>query len=154
MSASFKHERFVWSDAWILLAIIYASRPIPPATLEEIIAAGDYINHSIFTRGELETGLTRLIDAGHVTRDASGFLLAEAVRSFWDSAASQKRFVMDALDAVRIFIGAPEWKHGPLPETDAQQYVTEAAYTGAVEAYQQRTRKYTKLKPKGKKRDI
>jgi hypothetical protein len=34
---------FVWSDAWVLLALLYAAKPAPR---ERIRGAGDYINHS------------------------------------------------------------------------------------------------------------
>jgi hypothetical protein len=50
---------FYNSDAWVLLAIIYASRS-GPATLDKIIAAGDAINVAIFPPNELEGGLGSL----------------------------------------------------------------------------------------------
>ncbi len=41
-------EPFVWSDAWLLLALIPASAD-GPANRAKIIDAGDYINRDIFT---------------------------------------------------------------------------------------------------------
>ncbi|HEY9403916.1 MAG TPA: hypothetical protein VIQ24_14725 [Pyrinomonadaceae bacterium] len=56
---------YVWSDAWLLLATLYASRE-GGATLEQVTAAGDYINHAIFTADELEGGLGRLAAGGFI----------------------------------------------------------------------------------------
>ncbi|HKO41952.1 MAG TPA: hypothetical protein VJU84_01575 [Pyrinomonadaceae bacterium] len=49
------NHRYNWSDAWLLLAIIYAGRD-GDATLLRILAAGDFIEHAIFTPDELESG--------------------------------------------------------------------------------------------------
>jgi hypothetical protein len=121
MRTSARKSEMVWSDAWVLLAIIYAAPPRNPTPLERIIAAGDFIGHAIFSRGELETGLSRRIHGGYVSPSGSRFSPTRVVRSFWNRSASKKRFVLDALDAVASFIGAPPWKPGLLPETTAQR---------------------------------
>lgn len=60
---------FAASDAWILLAIVYASHR-RAADLTRIIAAADFINHAILTYPELRNGLRRLQVVGliHVHR--------------------------------------------------------------------------------------
>ena len=132
------HPQTLWSDAWILLAIIYASRSRKAAPLSNIIASGDYINHAILTRGELETGLARLINAGYVVQNELGFVPTKTVASFWASSASKESRVTEALNSVCSFIGASEWKPEPLPETTSELYVPDAAYRKAVETYLQR----------------
>ena len=53
------------SDAWLLLSIAVSSGNRPVA-LHKVIAAGDGINHAIFTEDELLGGLQRLVDGGWI----------------------------------------------------------------------------------------
>jgi hypothetical protein len=140
--------KFLHSDSWLLIAVIYASQDASVATLTEIIAAADYINHAIMTRGELETGFARLIRAGYVKQTDGGFATSDAVQSFWQTTGSTQRQALKAWDAVATFIGAPAWAPGPLPESTEERYVSSTDYEAAVEAYQQRME--PKKKPKEK----
>ena len=56
--------KFNWSDAWLLLSVIYAGGE--GADLERIISVGDGIEHAIFNPDELESGLARLVSSGHI----------------------------------------------------------------------------------------
>ena len=62
-----------WSDAWLLLAIIYANQN-GAATLDRIVAAGDAINHAIFTEAEFESGLARLTRSGLIAETDGHFV--------------------------------------------------------------------------------
>ena len=135
MSTPTEQQRFIWSDAWILLSVIYATQRASPATLTDIIAAADYINHAILTRGELETGFAHLVDGGYVTCEGHGFSITEAVKSFWSATGSHERTASGARGAVAKFIGAPPWTPGPLPEASTVHYVSEADYAAAVRQY-------------------
>ena len=53
------------SDAWLLLSVALAGGA-KSAELKEVVAAGDYINHAIFTEDELRGGLRRLTAGGWV----------------------------------------------------------------------------------------
>jgi hypothetical protein len=64
---------FVWSDAWVLLALVYAAKPAPR---EGIRAAGDYINHAVMSDEELDGGLNKLLAAGLVSSGPKGWVLA------------------------------------------------------------------------------
>ncbi len=55
-----KNNQFTSSDAVLLLAIIYA-QDSESADLKSIITIGDFINHSIFTLQEINSGLNKLI---------------------------------------------------------------------------------------------
>jgi hypothetical protein len=66
--------RFLWSDAWLLAAIFYAHRAEGAATLDEIIAYGDAINHAIFNPEELDSGFARLVGAGLVSEIGGAFV--------------------------------------------------------------------------------
>ena len=139
-------KKLLHSDSWILISVIFASQGKSPAALSDIIAAADYINHAIITRGELETGFARLVAAGYLKHSASGFSVSNAVKSFWQSSGSKQRQALKAWDALATYIGAPNWAPGPLPDTDDERYVTSGDYEAAVETYLQRMRQPKKTK--------
>lgn len=63
-----------WSDAWLLEAIVIASQR-RPASICEIIAAGDALNHAIFSPEEFESGLARLSQGGWIEENEEGFII-------------------------------------------------------------------------------
>lgn len=85
-----------FTDAWILLSIALTARP-DGADLRGIIAAGDYINHAIFTGDELRGGLTRLTARGWVMHDGSCFSLMGKARELSDTLHSSRQSVSRAL---------------------------------------------------------
>ena len=100
-----KGPPFNWSDAWLLLAIAFASQH-GPATLEGIIAAGDVINFAIFTADELESGLVRLTEAGYVVENAGSFSLTEKVKPQSNSFLAEQRSMDKRLSDVQALLGA------------------------------------------------
>ena len=63
-------SRFVRSDVWVLLALLYAAKPAPR---ERIRSGGDYINHAVMTDEELDGGLARLMAAEFVSAGPAGW---------------------------------------------------------------------------------
>lgn len=59
-----------WSDVWLLTAIFYANRD-KKASLPDIIAVADCINHSVINFEELASGLARLKQHGLIVVDSS-----------------------------------------------------------------------------------
>lgn len=57
------------SDAWFLTTLLLLENP---ATLQEVIAAGDWLNHAIFTADEINRALSLFVPMGYVERDAEG----------------------------------------------------------------------------------
>lgn len=98
---------YEWSDAWLLLAIIYASRH-EPATLAKVIAAGDAINHAIFTPAELDQGLARLSRGGYV--DEFDGTLVPLTKAFEYQVTDRKpRQWLDELRAVQEMLNVREF---------------------------------------------
>ena len=75
LAKQIKHN---WTDAWLLLAIIYANTN-GVATLDRVIAAGDLINQAIFKPEEFESGLYRLTAGGYITHHDCAFKITEKV---------------------------------------------------------------------------
>jgi hypothetical protein len=69
---------FLWSDAWLLQAIAIASQQ-GPASLADVIAAADAVNHALPTSDELHGGLLRLTGGGFVEEVEHQFKLTERV---------------------------------------------------------------------------
>jgi hypothetical protein len=73
-----------WSDAWVFAAVIGVCGGTAPCSLGELVAAGDGINHALFTDVELERGVRRLLGAGLVTTRGRCFHLTEPGRALAD----------------------------------------------------------------------
>ncbi len=60
------------SDAWLLYAVIHASREAP-AERNRIVAVADHYIHAVLTQDELEGGLKRLTEAGWIVKKGFSF---------------------------------------------------------------------------------
>src|SRR5205085_7111143 len=69
-----------WNDAWIFVSAVIAERlerdralhaalPVTGASLADVLAAADFLHHSVPSREELEESLRRLTGAGLLTVD-------------------------------------------------------------------------------------
>jgi hypothetical protein len=95
---------FVWSDAWLLLSLIYAREP---ADRDHLRAVGDFINHAIFTDEELDGGLARLRRAGHAVEHEDRFGPSPRVVSWYEAvtAGRSRTAVHKDLQRVEGFLG-------------------------------------------------
>lgn len=105
------------------------------ATLTEIIAWADYINHAIVTRDELELGVGRLVADGYVLRVKHGLKPTAKARRLWEQSASKEKRVLAALHRLAEGIHAPAWEPGPLPTTTSEEYIDKSSYEQAVNEY-------------------
>jgi len=69
-------NKWQWSDAWVLASII-SSDYKHVFSLRDIIASGDYINHSIFIYDELAHGLAKLESIGFITQQNYNYLITD-----------------------------------------------------------------------------
>jgi hypothetical protein len=70
--------RFVSSDAWVLQAVILASRS-GPATLSDLLGAMDAIEHALPVDRELHGAFSRLTAAGYLREVDARFALTDQV---------------------------------------------------------------------------
>ena len=127
---------FNWSDAWLLLAIGFASKR-GPATLETIVAAGDGINFAIFRADELESGLARLANAGYIVENAGAFSLTEKVKPHSESFLAKLRSMDKRLSDVQHMLGAASaWDHQPHKNNLRYAGFSKEEYEKAVKRYQ------------------
>jgi hypothetical protein len=95
---------FVWSDAWLLLSLIYSGEP---ADRERVRSIGDFINHAIFTDEELDGGLARLQCAGYVSAVGHKYSPSAEVLAWYTSITKGKTrtAVHKDLERVNGFLG-------------------------------------------------
>lgn len=136
---------FTSSDVWVLLALAYSSKS-SPATLTEIVSAGDMINKSVFTPQELRRGFAKLITAGYAQERDLHFSLTVQGERFLADTGPKLRSVYDRWKLIERKLGAamttpqnaplfedPEWSYRAITD----ELVDEAAkaHSEAVEAF-------------------
>ncbi len=83
-----------WNDAWIFVSAVIAERlerdralhaalPVTGATLADVLAAADFLHHSVPSRAELEASINRLVGAGLITVDDDLVEVAPAGEQLW-----------------------------------------------------------------------
>jgi hypothetical protein len=83
-----------WNDAWIFVSTVIAERlerdralhaalPVTGATLADVLAAADFLHHSVPSRTELEDSVRRLAGAGLITIDDDLVEVAPAGEQLW-----------------------------------------------------------------------
>src|SRR4051812_23670878 len=105
---------FTWSDAWLLLAISFTSQS-KPASLQDIIGAGDAINHAIFTDAELRRGLAKLIAAGYVGQQDQCYFVRGDAADFCRSKVKKARRLSRQRELVEKFLHATPWSRRKNP---------------------------------------
>ena len=130
------HIQFSWADAWILLSIIYASHKSGLATLRDIIAVADGIQHAVLNYGEADVGLARLIEAGHVVCDGADFRATEGVLSAYEAFSKRAPGVREQEREMERFLGAEPWSPSYRPLADSsERAVSRQAFDAAVKSY-------------------
>ncbi|MFI1988008.1 hypothetical protein [Actinoplanes sp. NPDC020271] len=83
-----------WNDAWIFVSAVIAERlerdralhaalPVSGATLADLLAAADFLHHSVPSRDELEESIRRLQGAGLITVEDDIVEVAPAGEQLW-----------------------------------------------------------------------
>ncbi|WP_255658056.1 hypothetical protein [Actinoplanes sp. L3-i22] len=83
-----------WNDAWIFVSAVIAERlerdralhaalPVSGATLADLLAAADFLHHSVPARTELEESVRRLAGAGLITVEDDIIEVAPAGEQLW-----------------------------------------------------------------------
>ena len=133
--------QFHWSDAWLLLAIVYASRT-GDASLDKIIAAGDAINHSIFTPSELESGLARLVAGGYIEQKVGVFSPCLKTLAYRKSRRRGRAMLSELKDVATMLRARDALAEQPSANNLDYPGFSIAAYEEAVEKYRRELSKY------------
>src|SRR5579871_5703666 len=122
-----------WSDAWLLLAIIYAGKT-SAASLRDIISAGDYINHAIFTYDELATGLKRLAADGLIIDENGNFRPSESTVKSYKHTTTPRRSALKEVEDIYKFI-VSQTKVESIVSSNISANLSETEYDNAVHSY-------------------
>jgi hypothetical protein len=126
--------KWTWSDAWLLTAAYFTEEN--PVTLRGLLAAGDAINHAIFTDVEIDHGLTRLEAAGLAHLDGEAIVLTDGAIHLCKEAVKSTRYMFESTEKVegalrKIDLTGMEYRPVDVPK-DAlrralEQYQADAA---------------------------
>ena len=143
-----REPRFTWSDAWLLHAVAAGGGDGAGATLTDIVANGDLINHALFTPAELRRGFGRLTGVGHVRVDAGRFYLDGAAVDTWRSAS--RCYSMDQVrKQLQEFLNAEPWPAGDVNSEDPD-WPYDLPIEEIVAAEKEYRRRWKLLRGKGK----
>lgn len=96
------NKRFVWSDAWILLAVIYADGQ--GCDLDNLIKIADYINHAIPTKVELNGAIVRLTQAKMIKESKGKFKAAAKVMKAYSRTHTPRRTALKEVEDMEKFL--------------------------------------------------
>jgi len=138
-----RSAQYKWSDAWLLLAVVYAAGG-GDATLDRIIGAGDFINHAIFNQEELESGFSRLTAGGYIEEKDGSFRATAKVIESYRMTTTPRRTVFKEVEDMRQLLGAASWTAiDPLPDPENNlnyHGFSSQLYEEAVSKYVARTK--------------
>ena len=125
-------------DAWVLSAILHADRG-RGASLRDIIASADYLNHAILTFEEMGGALSRLAPGGHADLKDGLVHPSRAARSFYRRIGQPGSNMHNVLQRIRDYLGAralpgPMGK-GPGRSASAGRPLDRAEFDRAVTTY-------------------
>lgn len=101
-------EKLTSSDAWIFQTIGHASIN-KPASLQEIIATGDMLNHAIFTSGELQKGFYKLYQLNWIQQENELYSLTNAGKSLLTSILDKALTPIKERDEISLLIKSSPW---------------------------------------------
>ena len=131
-------ERFLWSDVWVLQAVIAATSQASPFSLDTLIATADAINHAVLTREELNGALARLSRAGYITASAAGSVeLTPAGRTLARAVARPRTWHAQG-EALERKLEATPWSAASDPATAGEgepELISLDVYEAAVATY-------------------
>ncbi|WP_229075748.1 hypothetical protein [Actinoplanes sp. DH11] len=130
-----------WNDAWVFVSAVIAERlerdramhaalPVSGATLADLLAAADFLHHSVPSREDLEESVRRLSGAGLITVDDDMFEVAPAGEQLWRTRP------FSGLSSAVMTLQA-QLNRGPEPG-DADWTLDEQAYAAALREYRLR----------------
>ena len=132
------NPKLLSSDAWVLLATIYAGQG-KPAPLAAVIGAADYIQHAVLVFEEMEGALARLTEARYVVFKNGTLTPSKDVFAHHQSITKPHSSVHTELAELERFLHAGPWNSGAEPQHAnigaAFPMLTREAFNQAVASY-------------------
>lgn len=108
------------------------------ASLHRVVAAGDYINHALFTFDELDGGVQRLAAAGLLVVESKQLDLTPLGSAIYAKVAAQRRSVRNTMSALQQALA--ETSFSPLPSTASHHPFSQADLAHACAQYKKNSR--------------
>jgi len=117
-------SRYVWTDAWLLLAIRFAAGDDMNASLASTFQLADAIEHAMPTKDEMDGAIGRLSRAEYIQYANGTVAILEAGRILVERSAHGARNVRDQQQAIERELNAMPW---------SEQYHPSSARAGEAE---------------------
>ena len=130
--------RFLWSDAWLLLAISLAAGDRSTASLASVVSAADGIQHAIPAKDEMDGAIGRLQRAGYVHWSNDVVELTQTGREFLTRATGRIRELLKQQDAIEAALNAASWTEDSNPHNaraGEAEYVPDADWNQIMTRY-------------------
>jgi hypothetical protein len=110
-------------DAWLLVAIKYAEQNNKGASLIDVVATADYINHSVMTFSEFETGIKKFLAIGLIQEKENRLHTTRKLKLWWSKMYGTKRVdLIKAMSDVEKYLNQRYAAFdGPLTESSFTQ---------------------------------
>jgi hypothetical protein len=139
-----KEIKYLHSDSWVLLAIIIAGMQ-KGASLKSIIAAGDFINHSIFCFEEIDGALARLSAGNYIVSRGKLFFPSDKTIEYYKNNSKPRSYIYKDWEGIKKFINASSWDHNIDPKKANEGYsfngISPKSFDQAVASYLKSPRK-------------
>ena len=149
-----KQIEFTWADIWLLQSIAVASQS-NPASLKDIIAVGDALNHAIFTFTEIQCGLAKLISAEYIEYENGRevFVLKKSFLDEYTRITKRYKSPHKKRDILEAHFHSTSWTSRYDPNKPDPQWVfpfiTHESFEKSVKAYKSSFWKEYRNLPKG-----
>ena len=101
--------RFLWADAWLLLAITLAASERRSASLGAVVQLADGVQHAIPTKDEMDGAIGRLQRAGYVRHVGDSVELLPAGLMFVQGTTQKARSLLDQQHAIEQGLKVEPW---------------------------------------------
>lgn len=131
---------FAWSDAWVFAALASFANETRHVDFGLLIAAGDLLNHAIFTREEIQQALSKLHARGLVdVRDAT-VIVTPSATGLHEKIKTMRGGMFTVVDNTLKVLNSPRTKMPPIGPTPDVSFLTNELLKRAYEAYKRRIR--------------
>jgi hypothetical protein len=120
------------TDAWIFAALVGDA---PVTTLAELVAAADYLNHSIPSASEVRSALVRLAARRLIVPRGKSIALTALGRTVYADGRARRGGLFSLVDNMRKAIKAPRYRCERLAKPPKFALVTDAAIARAYAEY-------------------
>ena len=127
---------FTWNDSWVFTTLYYTTKNKTKIDLPNFIATGDYLNHSIFDKDEVITGLIKLQKRGVIQIIEEKIIYTKIGNEIINNSKKTKGGLFSRVDVSLKKLNSKKIKLSIVDEINSCDFITETIYKNSVKKYQ------------------